>query len=173
MKSRPEWRAHLFSFGSSSPSSFVTIHAQWANPPWLTRLTRFTRRPFPKRTKSAFRPLALPPADTVNQAANDDGDRDDDSLLLNLTPLNCRRTGECPPVRPPVRPSSGDEDEIPPRTRIAVRSISVDGMGRSGRWPPRSPSRTHTKREESRLFFAFPDVVVLPKLDVQVLAPSS
>ena len=46
------------------------------NPPLLP----LTRRP-PNEVRVAFRSSA----DTMNQSANDD----DDSLLLNLTPLNC------------------------------------------------------------------------------------
>ena len=111
VKSKP---AHLFRLLGSS-SSFVTIHAQWANPPWLTRLTlRSFLSLVAPQTKSASVAFRCS-ADTMNQSANDD---DDDSLLLNLTPLNCRRG------RSVLR---GRSDEIPTRTQIAVRTISVDG----------------------------------------------
>ena len=131
---------------ASSLASFVTIHAQWANPPWLTRLTLLP----PSSVHSSLRSKRSlrSPTDTITQSANDDGDDADDSLLLNLTPLNCRSS----------------EDEIPPRTQIAVRTISVggtDGHGDADCGGAFSVTNTHKtqdeerERETSKVFFAF------------------
>ena len=121
----------------SSSSSFVTIHAQWANPPWLTRLTLCPSAPASVLSSSVH---SSPPkrslrssADTITQSANDD----DDSLLLNLTPLNCRSVG-------------------PPRTRFRLghklRSELFQSMGRPATPTAAapSPSQTHTRHKTRR-----------------------
>ena len=60
VNSKPEWRSLTYLVAvSSSSSSFVTIHAQWANPPWLTRLT--LRLPAPARVRPVLlRSLVAP-----------------------------------------------------------------------------------------------------------------
>ena len=147
MNSKPEWRSLTYLVAvSSSSSSFVTIHAQWANPPWLTRLT--LRLPAsvsssPVHSSPPKRSLRSS-ADTITQSANDD----DDSLLLNLTPLNCR-----------TERRRSSEDEIPPRTQIAVRTISVGGTdGHGGAFSVTNTHKTQDEEREgetSKVFFAF------------------
>lgn len=139
---------------ASSLASFVTIHAQWANPPWLTRLTLLP----PSSVHSSLRSKRSlrSPTDTITQSANDDGDDADDSLLLNLTPLNCRSS----------------EDEIPPRTQIAVRTISVRGRRRRRLLDLRHTNTQHEERRR-KSFSLFPPVCFGQTRTAQVFTLSS
>ena len=78
----------------------------------------------------------------MNQSANDD----DDSLLLNLTPLNCRRG------RSVLR---GRSDEIPTRTQIAVRTISVDGAAANVAFLLRHKHKQDEWTRRSKVCFRF------------------
>ena len=130
---------------ASSLASFVTIHAQWANPPWLTRLTLLP--PSSVHSSPQSKRSLRSPTDTITQSANDDGDDADDSLLLNLTPLNCRSSEDEIPgghkLRSELFQSAADAD--------AAFSISV--------------TQTHnTRRDVESLFrFFLPFVLAKPE----------
>ena len=139
---------------ASSLASFVTIHAQWANPPWLTRLTLLP--PSSVHSSPQSKRSLRSPTDTITQSANDDGDDADDSLLLNLTPLHCRSS----------------EDEIPPRTQIAVRTISVRGRRRRRLLDLRHTNTQHEERRR-KSFSLFPPVCFGQTRTAQVFTLSS